>query len=157
MTTKINFTGKWAHYCNVDIFVILLLIKNSVKSPKNWLLLKAIFLLSANSCLYLTFFPTLHFNSFDGIFLNRTLLVLNDDVISRNIFRTEYFVKVLNDNVISRNFIIQFLRQFRVLFWTILASIRNIRNTRTIRVSWQKVFYIRASTIPTRIGSPSND
>ena len=40
-------------------------------------------------------------------------------------------------------------------FWGILPSIRTIRNTRTIRVFCQKLFYIRASTIPTRIGNPS--
>ena len=39
----------------------------------------------------------------------------------------------------------------------ILASIRSIRNTRTIRVFCQKVFYIRASTIPTRTGNPTFD
>ena len=33
-------------------------------------------------------------------------------------------------------------------------SIRTIRNTRIIRVFFQKVFYILASTIPTRIGNP---
>ena len=44
-----------------------------------------------------------------------------------------------------------------VIFWTILASIRTIRNTRTIRVFGEKIFYIRVSTIPTRTGNPKRD
>ena len=42
-------------------------------------------------------------------------------------------------------------------FWGILVSIRTTRKTRTIRVFRQKVFDIRASTIPTRIGNPNGD
>ena len=51
------------------------------------------------------------------------------------------------------------LAKFSVIlekFSVILASIRTIRNTRTIRVFCQKLFYIRASTIPTRIGNPNS-
>ena len=37
------------------------------------------------------------------------------------------------------------------------SNVRTIPNTRIIRVFFQKVFYIRASTIPTRIGNPSTN
>ena len=36
-----------------------------------------------------------------------------------------------------------------------LTTIRTTRNTRTIRVFFHKVFYIRAANIPTRIGNPT--
>ena len=38
-----------------------------------------------------------------------------------------------------------------------ISTIRTIRNTRTIRVFFQKVFYIRTSTIPTRTGNPTHN
>ena len=45
-----------------------------------------------------------------------------------------------------------------LLLWSeilgIIATIRTTRNTRSIWVVSQKVFYIRAPTIPTRIGNP---
>ena len=66
------------------------------------------------------------------------------------------FVKVLNSELyaISRNLSVQLLLFFRDI-WAILASIRTIRNTRTIRVFGGQVFYIRGQTIPTRIGNPT--
>ena len=47
------------------------------------------------------------------------------------------------------------MHQFSTIFEANLANIRTTRNIRTIRVIRQKLFDIRASTIPTRIGNPS--
>ena len=88
--------------------------------------------------------------------------------------KTEFLLKILlNIKVISRNIFLKhhfswkyywMMRWFHGISWffvylawfmLILASIRTIRNTRTIRVFCQKLFYIRHSTIPTRTGNPN--
>ena len=110
-------------------------------------------------------------NQFKVRFFSKTLIwrkrvVLNNKVhISGKILlkQNTSFMKVLNEKVISQNFIIcrsqnthisKSFRQFSMIFWTILGSIRTIRNTRTIRVFCHKLFYIWASSIPIRAGNP---